>query len=160
MAMVTLSIRKTNLANNSILAGDVSFHQPILLCSFFGLVNFAKLFSFRLLTFVCMTPHIKKLNCHFTRHCPSFFKIGIHIIQLTFVQQLLSLLPLRHILVQNSDKLRTMTFDFQMCQLVQDYIFKTLYRLLRQLKISQIFCVFVLQVPHLVVIYLLCQPLQ
>ena len=50
------ALRRVKLTANSIPAGDVILLQSVLLCPFFGLANFAGLFSFQLLTFVCRTP--------------------------------------------------------------------------------------------------------
>ena len=52
------ALRRVKLTANSIPAGDVILLQSVLLCPFFGLANFAGLFSFQLLTFVCRTPSI------------------------------------------------------------------------------------------------------
>ena len=52
------ALRRVKLTANSIPAGDVILLQSVLLCPFFGLANFAGLFSFQLLTFVCRTPLI------------------------------------------------------------------------------------------------------
>ena len=52
------ALRRVKLTANSIPAGDVILLQSVLLCPFFGLANFAGLFSFQLLTFVCRTPFL------------------------------------------------------------------------------------------------------
>ena len=52
------TLRRVKLTANSIPAGDVILLQSVLLCPFFGLANFAGLFSFQLLTFVCRTPFL------------------------------------------------------------------------------------------------------
>ena len=58
------TLRRVKLTANSIPAGDVILLQSVLLCPFFGLANFAGLFSFQLLTFVCRTP----INIHKMRY--------------------------------------------------------------------------------------------
>ena len=52
------TLRRVKLTANSIPAGDVILLQSVLLCPFFGLANFAGLFSFQLLTFVCRTSFL------------------------------------------------------------------------------------------------------
>ena len=56
------ALRRVKLTANSIPAGDVILLQSVLLCPFFGLANFAGLFSFQLLTFVCRTPFCPNIS--------------------------------------------------------------------------------------------------
>ena len=67
------ALRRVKLTANSIPAGDVILLQSVLLCPFFGLANFAGLFSFQLLTFVCRTPFSVAL--FFPREKSSYFII-------------------------------------------------------------------------------------
>ena len=67
------ALRRVKLTANSIPAGDVILLQSVLLCPFFGLANFAGLFSFQLLTFVCRTPIICYIS--YAKICIKIFTV-------------------------------------------------------------------------------------